>query len=221
MTTAERIVNCLASAWAAERDSGRIVGLGIVAGHGEDAVLTYIDATAVRAYKVPSDLTGLLAALGAARTVEAALSDVDFSGRAVIAVADSTDAGAGDADAFARTIGSRMASLLNEPDSEPAMVERLRRLEAVDALVPAFHRVLDLRDIFDGVSRVTASALPHDAMVLGLFNDDCSEVSIYASTSECRPQGAARGAARADSARRRVHRRRLVPVVRSGAVLVE
>ena len=46
--------------------------------------------------------------------------------------------------------------------------------------------MLDIRDIFDTVSRVTQELMPHDMLALGVFNDDASEVAIYAHTATSR-----------------------------------
>jgi transcriptional regulator with GAF, ATPase, and Fis domain len=60
------------------------------------------------------------------------------------------------------------------------------RLEAFHDLLPALARTLDVRDIFQHLSRVAARIVPHDEANLGLLADDGSRFHLYAST---RPGG--------------------------------
>ena len=45
--------------------------------------------------------------------------------------------------------------------------ERLRTLQALDALLPALAGVLDIREVFDRVSAIAQQVLPHEGVVLG------------------------------------------------------
>jgi two-component system NtrC family response regulator len=75
-------------------------------------------------------------------------------------------------------------SLLKRALTAEQTVERLRRLELASGLLPAFHRVLDVREIFDRVSAMSKAALPHDMLTLGLFSDDLATLTLYARTGE-------------------------------------
>ena len=45
-----------------------------------------------------------------------------------------------------------------------AEMSRLRRLDTTETLLPALFEVLDVRDIFETISRVTTEVLPHDLL---------------------------------------------------------
>jgi GAF domain-containing protein len=62
--------------------------------------------------------------------------------------------------------------------------QRRRRSEALEALVPALSRALDIREVFDQLSAAVAGILPHDRMALGLFSEDRKSVRIHAYTGE-------------------------------------
>ena len=62
--------------------------------------------------------------------------------------------------------------------------ERRRRTEALEALLPALSRALDIREVFDQLSAVVGGILPHDRMALGLFSEDRKTVRIHAYTGE-------------------------------------
>jgi len=55
----------------------------------------------------------------------------------------------------------------------------LRRLQALDALVPALADVLDIREVFTRVSQVAGAAVPHDLLSLLLLADDAT-VTVHA-----------------------------------------
>src|SRR5262245_11063450 len=74
-------------------------------------------------------------------------------------------------------------AVINRQQPADTELSRLIRLEAVDALLPALFEVLDVREIFETLSRVTRGLLPHDLLALGLFSDDLTEVTVYAHTS--------------------------------------
>jgi hypothetical protein len=52
------------------------------------------------------------------------------------------------------------------------------RLEAFHDLLPALARTLDVRDIFQHLSRVAARIVPHDEANLGLLADDGSRFHV-------------------------------------------
>ncbi|HET7452277.1 MAG TPA: sigma 54-interacting transcriptional regulator [Thermoanaerobaculia bacterium] len=62
--------------------------------------------------------------------------------------------------------------------------ERRRRSEALEALVPALSRALDIREVFDQLSAAVGPILPHDRMALGLFSPDRKTVRIHAYSGE-------------------------------------
>jgi transcriptional regulator with GAF, ATPase, and Fis domain len=63
-------------------------------------------------------------------------------------------------------------------------LQLLRRLEAADKLLPAFFRVLDVRQIFNRLSEITKDVLRHDFASMGIFSEDLSEVELYVQTAE-------------------------------------
>jgi transcriptional regulator with GAF, ATPase, and Fis domain len=67
--------------------------------------------------------------------------------------------------------------------SGPAIdpLQRLRALEALDALLPALAGVLDIREVFDRVSAIAQQVLPHDGVVIGELIDSGRRVRMYAS----------------------------------------
>ncbi len=74
-----------------------------------------------------------------------------------------------------------------DPDVSPdeltrmrAELDRLRRLEALDALLPALSSVLDVREVFPRVSEILQPVLPHDALGLGLVSPDRQHIRLFA-----------------------------------------
>src|SRR6185503_9130943 len=59
----------------------------------------------------------------------------------------------------------------------------LRRLEAVEKLLPALFRVLDIREIFDRLSAITKDVLRHDFASLGILSEDLERIDLYVQTS--------------------------------------
>ena len=72
------------------------------------------------------------------------------------------------------------SALLHRPMALSDETNRHRRLEATAALLPALLRVLDVRDVFDRLSSTAQSVLPHDLLLLVLFNDDFSRYTVFA-----------------------------------------
>jgi transcriptional regulator with GAF, ATPase, and Fis domain len=58
--------------------------------------------------------------------------------------------------------------------------ERLQRLEGAAELLPELFSVLDIRKVFSRVSEIARKVLPHDVVGLGMYNDDLSEMTLYA-----------------------------------------
>jgi transcriptional regulator with GAF, ATPase, and Fis domain len=59
-------------------------------------------------------------------------------------------------------------------------VEQLRRLELAARVLPTLLEVLDIRDVFDHLSKAAAPALSHDILVAVLFSDDLLTYSVFA-----------------------------------------
>src|SRR6185436_2952846 len=74
------------------------------------------------------------------------------------------------------------SELLQRGESPDAELQRLRRLDAIDQLLPELFHALDVRWVFDRLSALTSDVLPHD--ILGLYNEDLSELTVYAHPSE-------------------------------------
>jgi transcriptional regulator with GAF, ATPase, and Fis domain len=70
------------------------------------------------------------------------------------------------------------APLLTTSAAEDA--ERLRRLEMAAGVLPTLLEALDVRDVFDHMSKAAQPALPHDALVAVLFSDDLATYSVFA-----------------------------------------
>jgi transcriptional regulator with GAF, ATPase, and Fis domain len=74
------------------------------------------------------------------------------------------------------------AALLGAPPSPDAAAEQHRRLELAAGLLPALTRVLDVREVFDRLSTISREALPHDMLMLGVFDDSLTTLTLYAQT---------------------------------------
>lgn len=59
-------------------------------------------------------------------------------------------------------------------------VEELRRLKAVDDLLETLTGVLDIREVFDRVSGISRTVLPHDALLLGRLTPDRQSIRVWA-----------------------------------------
>jgi hypothetical protein len=81
------------------------------------------------------------------------------------------------------SLGPAVRELCERTESDREELERLRRLEAVDELLPALFKVLDLREIFDRLSSITKDVIPHDFANVGMFSDNLTELSLFAKTS--------------------------------------
>ena len=78
------------------------------------------------------------------------------------------------------TIARASAELWNTSISSAEAGEQLHRLELAAGLLPALLSVLDVRDVFDRLSTTARKALPHDVLLLILFNDDLTEFTVFA-----------------------------------------
>jgi transcriptional regulator with GAF, ATPase, and Fis domain len=72
------------------------------------------------------------------------------------------------------------SSVLIGSDPSASERERLQRLEGAAELLPELFKVLDIRKIFGRVSEIARKVLPHDVVGLGMYNDDFSEMTLYA-----------------------------------------
>jgi len=71
---------------------------------------------------------------------------------------------------------------MNAPDSSSSDGERLRRLEALDDLLPTLAGALDVREVFDRISAIARRVLPHDVMGLPLMMENGTDALVYAVT---------------------------------------
>jgi transcriptional regulator with GAF, ATPase, and Fis domain len=62
--------------------------------------------------------------------------------------------------------------------------DRRRRHEALQALLPALAKALDIRTIFHELSRIAQDVIPHDYVNIGLFTEDRRGVRIHAFTDD-------------------------------------
>ena len=72
------------------------------------------------------------------------------------------------------------------PDSSD--LGRLRRLEALDELLPMLSGVLDVREVFVRISTVAQSVLPHDLVGLPLMEDDGIHLIVQAVAGAVKPE---------------------------------
>jgi len=78
---------------------------------------------------------------------------------------------------------SVVVRLLDTHESPEEELERLRRLEGVEQLLPAFFHVLDIREIFERLSEITRDVVPHDFATIALFSESLLELTLHAGTS--------------------------------------
>jgi len=81
-----------------------------------------------------------------------------------------------------RPIADLLAMALEHERLSRSERERRRRHRELDALVPALAKALDLRVVFDQISALTQSVLPHDFLAIGLLEPDGRSVRIHAYT---------------------------------------
>jgi two-component system response regulator HydG len=75
---------------------------------------------------------------------------------------------------------SDVADLLKRSETPGDELVRLRRLDAIEGVMPALISVLDIRQIFATLSAATQNGMPHDLLSVGTFSDDLTEVTTYA-----------------------------------------
>jgi transcriptional regulator with GAF, ATPase, and Fis domain len=63
-------------------------------------------------------------------------------------------------------------------------VKQLHRLELAANVLPTLLGVLDLREVFDRLSMAAQPAMPHDSMVVILFDEQLTKFSVYARTDQ-------------------------------------
>jgi transcriptional regulator with GAF, ATPase, and Fis domain len=73
------------------------------------------------------------------------------------------------------------------PDSSD--VGRLKRLEALDELLPMLSGVLDVREVFARISEMTKQVLPHDIIGITLLEPDGIHATVHALATSVTPQG--------------------------------
>jgi transcriptional regulator with GAF, ATPase, and Fis domain len=109
-------------------------------------------------------------------------------GPAILAAAFGHAASAGAADAgVLESVAVNAGRLLDRQESADQEVERLRRLEAVEGLLPALFRTLDVREIFDTLSTITKDVVPHDFASVGMFSDSYTHLTLFAKTTSLSP----------------------------------
>jgi transcriptional regulator with GAF, ATPase, and Fis domain len=84
----------------------------------------------------------------------------------------------------ARQIGDCVALALEHDRLWRRETERRRRHEALSGLLPALATALDVRSIFEELSRITQDVIPHDFISLGLFTEDRSAIRIHATSED-------------------------------------
>jgi GAF domain-containing protein len=68
------------------------------------------------------------------------------------------------------------------PRAADPQVDRLRRLQDLDELLPTLAGVLDIREVFERVSTIAKRVLPHDMLALPLVLANRCDVEVYAIT---------------------------------------
>jgi transcriptional regulator with GAF, ATPase, and Fis domain len=84
----------------------------------------------------------------------------------------------------ARQIGDCLALGLEHDRLWRAELDRRRRHEALQGLLPALAQALDIRAIFEELSRITQDVIPHDFVSLGIFTEDRTAIRIHAQTED-------------------------------------
>ena len=64
---------------------------------------------------------------------------------------------------------------------------RLKRLEALDELLPTLSGVLDVREVFVRISEITKQVLPHDIIGITLLDPDGIHCTVYAMVGSIKP----------------------------------
>ena len=64
---------------------------------------------------------------------------------------------------------------------------QLRRLEALDELLPMLSGVLDIREVFVRISEIAQKVLPHDLIGVTLFDEDMKYGTVHALAGDIKP----------------------------------
>jgi transcriptional regulator with GAF, ATPase, and Fis domain len=115
-------------------------------------------------------------------TVAVAVPDPDEAATLVIAIGAPGPLTA-DQISWIDRLAARVIDFVHRVESPEEERERSRRLEAVAGMLPAFVRVLDIREIFDQVSALAKDVLRHDFGSLGIFEEQLTKLVLYVQTS--------------------------------------
>lgn len=89
----------------------------------------------------------------------------------------------GDESTTLAAVAASAAALIGRRETAAEELERLRRLESVERLLPVFVNVLDVRDIFERLSVITNDVIAHDFASMGMFNESLTHLTKYAESS--------------------------------------
>ncbi len=120
---------------------------------------------------------------GVRRLLSAPMPGLDRPTRFWVGLADAAPLTAPQLSDF-ETVGAQSVELLSRAPSAQDDAQRLRRLEQAAGLLPALFGVLDVRDVFERLSRIGTVALPHDTLTLGIFDDDLTTITLYVQTGD-------------------------------------
>jgi transcriptional regulator with GAF, ATPase, and Fis domain len=82
------------------------------------------------------------------------------------------------------SVATGAATLLSQELSREEQFQQLNRLEQAAQLIPALLHVLDVREVIDRLSATARRALPHDLLLLNLFNDELTTFTVYARSDQ-------------------------------------
>jgi len=136
-----------------------------------------IDATGLAA-QPRTALDFMLAAERAERLVSVPLG-AEVTGRFWVAVPESGPLTAGQIDRLTH-VATDAARLLTADQTADQIHARFARLERAAELVPSLLHVLDIREVFERLSIAGKRALPHDLLLLRLFSEDLTTITVYA-----------------------------------------
>jgi GAF domain-containing protein len=80
------------------------------------------------------------------------------------------------------SVAESSADVLQNTVTAADAPERFRRVELAAELLPALLSVLDVREVFNRLSLIAQKALPHDLLLLRVFNEDFSKIMTFART---------------------------------------
>jgi transcriptional regulator with GAF, ATPase, and Fis domain len=120
----------------------------------------------------------MLAAENAARLVSLPLGG-EADGRFWVAVADARPLTNEQLDRLA-VVAADAARLVTTAPSREQIHQRFARLELAAELVPSLLHVLDIREVFERLSVAAKRALPHDLLLLRIFSEDFTTITVYA-----------------------------------------